>query len=188
MADDGVLFEQFYVSAPLCSPLRAAALTGRFPARMGIHYWMSPHHNKAYGMFSLHAATRVEADDRSRLERLCRYVIRPPLAAGKLRVLDEETLRFTLKTPWSDGTTHLVLSPLELIEKLCQKLLRNYPDAFDGHQRLAMLRKAQGRFQEAADHYGKVLNMMNQNPDSVDQDTIQFITELRDQALEQRKA
>ncbi len=23
-----------------------------------------------------------------------------------------------LKTPWSDGTTHLVLSPLELIEKL----------------------------------------------------------------------
>ena len=68
--------------------------------------------------FSLHAATRIEADDRSRLERLCRYVIRPPLAAGKLRVLDEETLSFTLKTPWSDGTTHLVLSPLELIEKL----------------------------------------------------------------------
>ena len=45
-------------------------------------------------------------------------MIRPPLAAGKPRVLDEETLRFTLKTPWSDGTTHLVLSPLELIEKL----------------------------------------------------------------------
>ena len=76
---------------------------------------------------SLHAATRVEADDRSRLERLCQYVIRPPLAAGKLRVR-EETLSFTLKTPWSDGTTHLpapglrqaglVLSPLELIEKL----------------------------------------------------------------------
>ena len=27
-------------------------------------------------------------------------------------------LTFRLKTPWSDGTTHLVLSPLELIEKL----------------------------------------------------------------------
>ena len=27
-------------------------------------------------------------------------------------------MSFTLKTPWSDGTTHLVLSPLELIEKL----------------------------------------------------------------------
>jgi hypothetical protein len=46
------------------------------------------------------------------VRRLCRYVIRPPLAAGKLRVINEKTLRFTLKTPWSDGTTHLVLSPL----------------------------------------------------------------------------
>jgi hypothetical protein len=68
--------------------------------------------------FSLHAATRVEAGERERLERLCRYVIRPPLAAGKLQEIDDDTLAFTLKTPWSDGTTHLLLSPLELIEKL----------------------------------------------------------------------
>ena len=51
--------------------------------------------------FSLHAATRVtegqpsEADERDRLERLCPYVIRSPLAAGKLQVVDEETLAFT---------------------------------------------------------------------------------------------
>lgn len=68
--------------------------------------------------FSLHAATRVEAGERERLERLCRYVIRPPLAAGKLQAIDDDTLAFTLKSPWSDGTTHLLLSPLELIEKL----------------------------------------------------------------------
>jgi len=68
--------------------------------------------------FSLHAATRVEAGERERLERLCRYVIRPPLAAGKLQEIDDDTLAFTLKTPWSDGTTHLLLSPLEFIEKL----------------------------------------------------------------------
>jgi len=37
---------------------------------------------------------------------------------GKLCVLDDDTLSFKLKTPWSDGTTDLVLSPLELIEKL----------------------------------------------------------------------
>ena len=30
--------------------------------------------------FSLHAATRIEAEDRLGLERLCRYVLRPPLA------------------------------------------------------------------------------------------------------------
>ena len=32
--------------------------------------------------FSLHAATRIEVEDRAGLERLCRYVARPPLAAG----------------------------------------------------------------------------------------------------------
>ncbi len=44
--------------------------------------------------------------------------MRPPLASGRLRRLDADTLTYTLKTPWADGTTHLVLSPLELIEKL----------------------------------------------------------------------
>ena len=68
--------------------------------------------------FSLHAATRIEAEDRAGLERLCRYVMRPPLAAGRLRWIDADHLTFRLKTPWSDGTTHLLLSPLELIEKL----------------------------------------------------------------------
>ncbi len=36
--------------------------------------------------FSLHAAPRVEATDRERLERLCRYAMRPPLAAGRLQM------------------------------------------------------------------------------------------------------
>ena len=34
--------------------------------------------------FSLHAATRIAAEDRAGLERLCRYVTRPPLAVGRL--------------------------------------------------------------------------------------------------------
>jgi len=68
--------------------------------------------------FSLHAATRIEAEDRTGLERLCRYITRPPLAAGRLQCIDTDHLTFRLKTPWSDGTTHLLLSPLELMEKL----------------------------------------------------------------------
>ena len=58
------------------------------------------------------------AEDRAGLERLCRYVTRPPLAAGRLQLIDADHLTFRLKTPWSDGTTHRLLSPLELIEKL----------------------------------------------------------------------
>ena len=72
-------------------------------------------------------------------------------------------------------------------EELCQRLLNEYPEVFDGHQRLAMLREAQGHFQDAAEQYGKVLEMMMNNPRNVDQETIQYITELRDQALAQVK-
>ncbi len=68
--------------------------------------------------FSLHAAARVEATDRVRLERLCRYVIRPPLAAGRLQILDAAHVAFSLKSIWSDGTYQIVLSPEELLEKL----------------------------------------------------------------------
>jgi hypothetical protein len=39
----------------------------------------------------------------------------PLLAAGRLQLIDADPLTFRLKTPWSDGTTHLLLSPLELI-------------------------------------------------------------------------
>ena len=45
-------------------------------------------------------------------------MIRPPLASGCLSMIDAQTVSFTLKTPWSDGTTHLLLSPEELIEKV----------------------------------------------------------------------
>jgi Putative transposase/Transposase zinc-binding domain len=68
--------------------------------------------------FSLHAATRIAGGDKAGLERLCKYVSRPPLAHGSLQQLSDEEYAFKLKTPWSDGTTHLILSPMELIEKL----------------------------------------------------------------------
>ena len=47
-----------------------------------------------------------------------RYVARPALAGGRLRIVDADPLSFALKTPWSDGTRPLLLSPMELLEKL----------------------------------------------------------------------
>jgi hypothetical protein len=68
--------------------------------------------------FSLHAAVRIEAHDRKRLERLCRYITRPALSQEHIQVNAAGQVALRLKTPWRDGTTHLVLSPLEFMQRL----------------------------------------------------------------------
>jgi hypothetical protein len=68
--------------------------------------------------FSLHAAVRVEAHDRKRLEQLCRYITRPALSDQRVQLNDAGQVELKLKTPWRDGTTHLVMSPLEFMQRL----------------------------------------------------------------------
>ena len=74
-----------------------------------------------------------------------------------------------------------------LAEELCRRLLRNFPTLFDGHDRLGMLRMAQGRFKEAAEHYSLVLAMMKKDPFGVDPETMEEFTGLRDEALARAK-
>ena len=68
--------------------------------------------------FSLHAAVRVEANDRKRLEQLCRYITRPALSDERVQLNAAGQVELKLKTPWRDGTTHLVMSPLEFMQRL----------------------------------------------------------------------
>lgn len=75
------------------------------------------HHARLDG-FDLHAAVTIGAHDRRGREQLLRYCARPPLSHDRLRTLDDGRLLLTLKTPWFDGTTHLVLQPEELLQRL----------------------------------------------------------------------
>ena len=68
--------------------------------------------------FSLHAAVRVEAHDRKRLGQLCRYITRPALSDERVQLNAAGQVELKLKTPWRDGTTHLVMSPLEFMQRL----------------------------------------------------------------------
>ena len=68
--------------------------------------------------FDLQAAVRVQACERARLERLCRYALRPPVACERLHGTAEGDILLALRHPWSDGTTHLLFGPLELLERL----------------------------------------------------------------------
>ena len=63
--------------------------------------------------FSLHAAVRSGADDRQALEQLCRYIARPALPNERVQTNAARQVVLKLKTAWRDGTTHLVMSPLE---------------------------------------------------------------------------
>jgi len=71
-----------------------------------------------HGEMSLHAAVAVPANDRRRLERLCRYVARPPIAHDRLEERAEGRLALRLKTRWRDGTTHILIERRDLIERL----------------------------------------------------------------------
>ena len=68
--------------------------------------------------FSLHAAVRVEAHDRKWLEQLCRYITRPALSDERVQLNAAGQVELKLKTPWRDGTTQLVMSPLEIMQRL----------------------------------------------------------------------
>ncbi len=51
----------------------------------------------------------------AKLEQLCRYITRPALANERVRTNAAGQVVLKLKTPWRDGTTHLVMSPLEFM-------------------------------------------------------------------------
>ena len=68
--------------------------------------------------FDLHANVWVSAHDRAGVERLCRYVLRPPFAQERLRLRDDGRIALELKRAWHDGTRELVFEPLEFLERL----------------------------------------------------------------------
>jgi hypothetical protein len=78
---------------------------------------LGPCHAHVVG-FDLHAGLVTRAGQRDRLERLCRYVLRPQLAQDRLHVSAEGAIWLTLRHRWADGTTHLRFDPLELLERL----------------------------------------------------------------------
>lgn len=68
--------------------------------------------------FSLHANVYCGPEQRDKLEKLCRYVARPAVAEERLKLKGNGDVLLRLKKPYSDGTSHLIFSPLEFLEKL----------------------------------------------------------------------
>jgi hypothetical protein len=117
---------------PVLANIAAASVQGRRalgeragskPARHGA--WdegpalsgLGPCHARWRG-YDLHANVCVPPRDRSQLERLCRYALRPPVAQDRLHRTPEGQVVVELRHQWADGTTHLAFDPLELLERL----------------------------------------------------------------------
>ena len=58
------------------------------------------------------------APDRQALERLCRYVTRPPIALERLAERDDGCVEYAFRKPWRDGTRAVVLTAED---RECQK-------------------------------------------------------------------
>lgn len=73
-----------------------------------------PQENKKYCVnahgFSPHAGVRCAVNQHKELEHLCRYITRPAIANERLTLNDVGQVVLMLKTPYRDGTTHLIMS------------------------------------------------------------------------------
>ena len=72
----------------------------------------------SFAGYGLLAGVGFKASDRAGLERLCRYILRPPLAKDRLQRREDGNVVVGLKRVWSDGASALVFSPSELVERL----------------------------------------------------------------------
>jgi hypothetical protein len=80
--------------------------------------------------FSLHAGVSAGADERKKLERLCRYINRPAVSEKRLSLTSNGNIRYQLKTPYREswphersecfgsGTTHVIFEPLDFMARL----------------------------------------------------------------------
>jgi hypothetical protein len=68
--------------------------------------------------FELHAEVVVDAYDQERLERMCRYLARPPVPADRVHLRRDGKVVFRLKRAFKNGVSELVFEPLAFLARL----------------------------------------------------------------------
>ncbi len=67
---------------------------------------------------NVHAKQLVDGRDRKQLERLCRYITRPPLSQDRVELRPDGRIELTLKSVWRDGTRAVVFEPRDFLVRL----------------------------------------------------------------------
>jgi len=105
--------------------------------------------------FSLHAGVATRAHEREKLERLCRYIARPAVSTKRLSLTRHGKVRYELKTPYDDGTTHVLFEPLDFISRLAALVPRPRVNLTRYHGVLAPNSKFRARVTPAKRGKGK---------------------------------
>ena len=93
---------------------------------------------KSPGGLELHAEVTIASHDRKGLERLCRYLSRPPIPEDRLERRGDGKYVLALKRTWKGGIKAVVFEPLDLIARLAALLpapylaLRRFHGVFTG--------------------------------------------------------
>ncbi len=118
--DDDLFLHLQAASIRNCSTLEGRARPVRMPdAREGpaVLEKIKPF-NAVFRSWSLNAMVRIRGWDREGVERLCRYVLRPPVAEDRLERLSDGNILYRFRHPRSNGATYAVFTPVEFLEKL----------------------------------------------------------------------
>jgi hypothetical protein len=89
--------------------------------------------------FSLHAEVRCAMNQRHQLEQWCRTITRPAIANERLQRTRAGDVVRQLKSPYQDGTTPIVMTPLEFMQRLaalvprCRLHLIRFPGVLAPH-------------------------------------------------------
>ena len=93
-------------------------MTLRNPSAMADEPTLTKPFTAARDGFSINGAVACEANARSQLERVCRYMARPPIAEQRLSIDGDGLVVYELKRPFTDGTTHVLFEPTDFIARL----------------------------------------------------------------------
>jgi hypothetical protein len=96
---------------------------------------------------------------------------------GKRRSLSAADTRSAIENLRHQIATATNAGEFARAETLCARLIRNFPDAFEGHECMAILCTAQEKHEEAKAHYKKALET---TPEESDDGTIMYLMNAQD--------